>query len=391
MTRGRDDPSQGAQEHETPQRVDASVASPGSAPRKKRKSSSGVSSFVTGCAGVATALATLILMGLLVALLVADHVKYAHAVMVRPTSSGVVVQSAVDSSRRVRGKLRNFMHREWPRITVEYTVDGAAFQTDEIAGYGRAFLWRPTPEQVVAAHPMGTTVRVRYDRDEPSRGAVDFGPEGWQLWELLVLLPAIGGVSLLVHEWLSNRRERAALSPVACREDAAGRSVVRMSPSTPARWAVKGLAIGTGAAMLTTLLWIGRQPTIATVGWALLAALATGVLAAFGSALRASSGRYDLAVDALRRTLILPPSVARAASLEEGVPFAEIASIIVLRTGPESSTPQIRVSLHDRRSGPSTIDLPPTPIGDARMEHLAAWLRRQVGLGAAHEDGAAVR
>lgn len=382
MTQEPADSSTDASELATPRPLDATAATPEPAPGTSRGTRSGASSFVAGCAAVATVLGVLLLVAMLGWLLIADHVKYVHAAMFRPVAAGVVSQSMVEPNpRRPRDlrKLRNLQHKGWPRIAVEYSVDGSPFRTETIVGYERAFVWRPTPEQMVAAHPVGSSVRVRYDRDDPSRGAIDFGPEGWQLWELLVLLPAVGGGGLLVHEWLERRRRRTAALPIACRQDPAGRTVLRMAPSTPARWAVKGLALGTVAAMGATLLFAGRQPTIATVGWALLGAVTAGALGGLGSLLWISLGHHDLAVDALRRILILPPSATAPPALAEGVPFAEISSIAVVQSIDQSGS-RIRVSLRNRLDLPSTIDLPPLPLGEGQMAALASWLRTEVGL-----------
>lgn len=79
-----------------------------------------------------------------------------------------------------------------PLIRYRYTVDGRAYESSRFA-FQDFELWRDECERIVADHPPGSTVQVRYHPDNPGLAAIS--PRDAQLNIVIVIF--CGGLSLL--------------------------------------------------------------------------------------------------------------------------------------------------------------------------------------------------
>ncbi|MCC6792129.1 MAG: DUF3592 domain-containing protein [Thermomicrobiales bacterium] len=109
-----------------------------------------------------------------------------------PTASGVVTASrVVDDSYRTN----DFE----PYVTYSYAVAGKPYVGDVVRSGGFDYRSQRSAEAKLADYPVGSTVAVRYDPDDPSRAVLESGGGGdWWLIGAAGVAAGIVGLYLLV-------------------------------------------------------------------------------------------------------------------------------------------------------------------------------------------------
>ncbi len=182
----------------------------------------------------------------------------------------------------------------------------------------------------VRAWSAGRTVRVFYDRNNPSEAVLQTGLSGSDLFMFAFITP-FNGVMLGLCWAAWDQLRRAWFKPVAggARILPGPRGMrVRLSPFSP-------LAVGLAGAGISAFLSIfvvaftagGFHPSLSTmaVAWSLI--LGSGVAAGGWQASRVLSGKYDLVLDELSQSLELP--LIQGRTVPKIVPFSAIQTVEV--------------------------------------------------------------
>lgn len=340
-------------------------------------------------------LSVLLLVAVVAWKVASDPIQYARARALWPATSGAVVRTAlVDRAPgpRMPRKVRWLVDARWPQVEASYQVDGTTYATDRIAGYATAWRWRPTPQQILAALPSGRPVVVRFDPQAPGEAIIDMGVQGWQVYELLPALLVIGALSIWAVSFVSGRQARRDPMSWLRREDAWGRSRLRLSSPTGGRWSLAGLALGALVAAVATPAAFGRQPDLAQAVSMLLLLPAGAVGGALASRVW-GGGRGDvLLVDPNERRVFLPQRLLPEQwKSDEGIPFRSLRAVHA-RNGSSDSPPFIVIEFNPAATGRASPDraerggdfceVPLPRVGSTSdlASEAACWLTEAIGL-----------
>lgn len=125
-----------------------------------------------------------------------------------PITAGIVIAAEIDMSAG-----RYSAHYQ-PHVTYVYTVNGESYAGHVPRAGGYSFGSETVADYLLAQYPVGSTVSVHYDPDEPSRAVLEPGGDaGWRLFAGAGVVSGIIGVVLLIRtawdEWLRVTYERA--------------------------------------------------------------------------------------------------------------------------------------------------------------------------------------
>lgn len=111
-----------------------------------------------------------------------------------PRTSATVLSSQVRSTRRGGA---------WPDIRYRYSVQGEAYESSTYCIGGMSSDVRSEAEAVVAVHPPGSTLEVRYDPEKPSFAIIETGGQPGRYLAVGVVLAlgalAIWGVAAVLY------------------------------------------------------------------------------------------------------------------------------------------------------------------------------------------------
>lgn len=267
-----------------------------------------------------------------------------------------------------------------PRIRYRYLVAGREFGGDRYR-FGFSTGNRCYVDEIVQAHPAGSITTAYYNPADPAESLLSPGLSAHDFFGLLcltpfnvVLLGSWGGLA-----WMLRRRSGVTPADLRIYDDGIELRV-RLS-----RFAAIGAA-GLMALVVSMILLfaiaftVGASPPgpVVAVAWA---ALIAAVSWAYRSA---NSSRRDLAIDRVRNTLTLPPANWRGSPATIGL--ADLVEIKLGETPPqethEDSPPQYFCQIRWKDPGGEIAE--GAWIKQSNRDgaaELAAWLRRQCGLG----------
>ncbi len=295
-----------------------------------------------------------------------------------PTTAGVIRSSRVIAGSDSDGD---------PKLSFALTY---SYQVDEqnYTGTRYRYLDIATPDdgaaaRVAASLQVGREVMVHYHPRRPSDAILQTGLEGGDLLVFTFLAPFnLAALAFCVAAWTSGRRSNL-VSPF---------NRIRILPARQPpriRFAVSPWVAALVAAIVLCLLGLfavvlffgDYHPTFTTMAivWTIIVAgsISTGWLHHW----RASSGRYDLVIDAARGWLELPAIRGRKSARR--IPFDDLVSLevdTIATRDADGDTSMVYIpTLHFTGSEPGLEQLARLHrVEDAR--ELARWVRTQVRL-----------
>jgi len=93
-----------------------------------------------------------------------------------PSTEGTVISGSVETSHSTKGGSKS-----WPVIRYSFSVKGVEYESDRYSSTvarGSSF-WA---KEVVENHPAGSTIRVFYNPDDPSKSLLDRGFQKDDIW-----------------------------------------------------------------------------------------------------------------------------------------------------------------------------------------------------------------
>jgi hypothetical protein len=101
-----------------------------------------------------------------------------------PQATATVLSSEVRSTRRGGA---------WPEIRYRYSVQGQTFESSTYRIGGMTSAVRSEADAIVAAHPPGSALEVRYDPERPSSAIIETGgqPGGYLAMGAVLALGAL--------------------------------------------------------------------------------------------------------------------------------------------------------------------------------------------------------
>ncbi|MBI3882343.1 MAG: DUF3592 domain-containing protein [Verrucomicrobia bacterium] len=260
---------------------------------------------------------------------------------------------------RMRGSKGGSSYR--PKIVYTYEVDGRTLTSEQYHFGEMSSSDARWANAVLAQHPVGREVTVRYDPADPKRAVLKTGIEGDELFVGLFLTPF--NAIMLAIVWLALASLRRKFSPeaggVSLRTERL-RTRARMAAFLPFHAAVAA-AGGVGFVLIFIIGFTsGFNPSVrvAVAGWSVV--LCAAALAFGRRWMRIHSGAEDLVLDAGTQTLTLPCNRGRKRPVE--VAFGEVAAVEVKRHERTSS-----------KSGTTYSYSPTLQLRDGRSEQLAEW------------------
>ena len=291
------------------------------------------------------------------------------------TTRGVVMHSELIRSRGSKGGT-NYR----PKIHFAYAVLGREFNGEQFH-YGDMSGNDPRwAERMLKEFPLGKSVTVHYDAENPADAVLLTGLEGSELFLAIFLTPfncvmlALWSVPLTA---LQRRLVRQVAGvPLTQRFGRTHACLATVTPLVAALITLGGTAFAT---IFIVGFTAGFNPSVRVASFAWVGIFSAAVVAFALRWQRLSTGRCDLVLDLAARTLTLP----RAGGFRESaqVPYADVKSITVERIA------------HQGQKGGTTYSHAPTlHLRDNRTERVAdwydekkatlfaAWLRAQLGL-----------
>lgn len=265
-------------------------------------------------------------------------------------------------------------------VVISWTVAGHAYRSSN-------FRFRsPSSRQVVATHPVGSSVQVFYDPANPARAVIRRGVDAGDFGGALMLFALS---CAMIAAWLPtlSQLRNAWFHPVA-----GGVPLIMEGATTRARLGAVAVPLSMllGASitslvgfMLTAMFYGYPPPALVASAWG--ATAASALVVPMWLAHRAASGKRDLVIDPLKQRLLLPLKRGEDARVE--VPVSEVSRTVVRciqrrsRKGGTSRSWFAEIQLEDGTSHRlSEFYLP------WRARAFTVWLAEQLDL----PDGSAV-
>jgi hypothetical protein len=289
-------------------------------------------------------------------------------------AKGRIVYSQVTQRRILRGG-----------ITIKYVYavngrnyGGSRYRYDD---HNLAMSW----ENVVGRLPDHAPVRVYYDPKDPADSLLSPGVSGGDLLLLMLSVPINVVLLMLWPLAVSRAKDRwgqrgAGGAKVMKRR---GKVCVRLADTSAL---AAGLCAGGAAAFLCVLPLVisqGFDPPVKLMETVWVGVIGIGVLAAVWMGLLNFSGRYDLCLDEVARTVSLPATRPRAELTT--IPQGAVTAILVQRRVIESFSGSYRSFLPSLRwteGGGANRTLPLVRWGwtEARATAFAQWLSVRMGI-----------
>ena len=113
-----------------------------------------------------------------------------------PRAEATVIESCVARDAdldRHASRARNTDSRERPVLRYRYEVGGRSRESDRLYPHGSVGMSTSRARRLVADHPAGSTLRIRYDPAQPSDAALDMPLPKW-----VPIMQCVAGVALLL-------------------------------------------------------------------------------------------------------------------------------------------------------------------------------------------------
>ena len=214
-------------------------------------------------------------------------------------------------------------------IKYTYQVTGKDFSGDRYRYGGFSTNNRSSAEQIVGALPVGKKVTVYYAPDDPADSILHPGLEGSDLFTAIFMTPF---TLIMVGLWIALAgsiisRQRLSLAGGAKIWDDGFQARIRLK-HTPA-WAVAFVMmflLTFASCFVIAFAWSANPPlTLAFAAWGII--LGVDAIAYFWQRARLASGRFDLVIDTIGRTLKLPRTFGRTEDIE--VPCGHVSAVEV--------------------------------------------------------------
>jgi hypothetical protein len=237
-------------------------------------------------------------------------------------------------------------------------------------------------DEFVATHRPGTMMTAFYDPRNPSAAVVEAGCDGRDLFLPLILLPfnvimiglgylAVAGMRKGIHGLQAAYHGFRVL-------ETAEEYRIRLTTISPAAATVLVLVVAPLAATVFMACFVGvpRGLGSAATAWAAVLACAAATYAYVAS--RADSGEYDLVIDRIAGTLLLPRRLIGGKSVvisSDWLLSVKAAS----SAGAESHQHSVSVEWRDT-SGQVQAATLATSLAPEQVRNLVEWICRNMGL-----------
>jgi hypothetical protein len=265
------------------------------------------------------------IVGLFDGLMVTSAWRQAQAVSY-PTVEGEITRSGVTTHHDSDGGTTY-------GADIEYTfrLHGVAYTSDRYRFGQMSSSDRSMAADVVSAHPVGSTVAVFYDPDDPADAILRPGIEGRDLMLALFLTP-FNVVMVGLWFWLGSAVWRRITNPPAGGVPIVRRGarvfvrLPRVSPLAAAALTALGVSF---VSIFAVGFGFGFNPSIPVVGtvWTVVLAAASGVY--YWRKFIVGTGAKDLIIDVDTALLSLPQTFGRATDVL--VPFEAVTGLEVER------------------------------------------------------------
>ncbi|WP_163866606.1 DUF3592 domain-containing protein [Myxococcus eversor] len=294
-----------------------------------------------------------------------------------PSVQGTVIRSEVTSVRSNKSTNHGL------KLAYTYSVDGQSHEGSTVQITESMSGDRGVAEEQMARYPVGASVPVYYQPEQPSEAVLKAGLDSSELFLFMLMTPfnliAFWLGRAVVGSWKS---EPPLLSTFA-REDGS-ECVTLEGPWTAALVSL----VLFGSAVVCFLLTAGTMgldaPLPVGVGaWAVV--IACGVYAGRWSRARERAGHYDLRLIARSRSLSLPPYLKRRHRLD--VRWSDVLSLRVepqLRKPPAKEVGSYQLTLEfSTGDGEVRQEAITSFYQQDKADALAHWLRKHLKVGEA--------
>ena len=292
-----------------------------------------------------------------------------------PKTEGHVVSVRITSRTGSKGKIYY-----QPAFSYAYEVDGQSYR-------GHAYRYEANPSdqasvnQIVAAHPVDSTINVYYDPNNPADAllaplvsAEDVSPFFLSMFVVLII-SFFWLKDGYRSDWLPGAKSAAGGMKISVEMLTTRVQLPRFQPFWLGLTGSGILSVVTGVLTDTVLKSSGMPAGLLTLIITLI--IGGGALVYFWHYRKIASGVQDLVINEATRTVELPLTYKRRERRQ--VPFSEITSVALVEVphqGRYSVSYSYAPTLELRDGSSERL----TDLSEARAESFAAWLCEKLGI-----------